>query len=72
MSTKELKEKREKLEQDKRQTEKLLNNICMELLSLRNECEHKNDDGSDSFIYNSTNMHKNFYICTICGHIKSK
>jgi len=72
MMTKELKEKRETLEKEKSQIEKKLNSITRELLLLHTECDHKDENGLDSFVYSSTDLRKDFYICTICGYRKSK
>lgn len=49
-----------------------IKNIHKKLIELRKSCPHKNEDNSDAFIYNSTNMHNDFYKCTICGYIKKR
>ena len=72
MLTKDLKEKREKLEKEKTLTERKLNNITRELLSLHIDCEHKNEDGSDSFLYAGTDFRNDYYRCSICGYKKRK
>lgn len=72
MSNTELKEKCEQLEKEKKQILKRSDEICRELISLRTNCKHITDDGKDACIYHSTDLRKDFYKCTICGHIKKK
>ena len=67
-----IKENITNLESEKNDLELRLNVIHKELIKLRQSCEHKNVDGSDALVYNSTNMHNDFYKCKICNKIIKK
>jgi len=67
-----LKEEIENLESERINLEKRLSNITRELITLQNNCDHKNEDDSNSYEYHSTNLVDDFYKCTICGYIKKK
>ena len=54
------------LEIEKKRLEKKLNSVSRELIQLKSECDHK-DDNNDMTSYHSTDFTNDYYICSICG-----
>ena len=55
------------LEIEKKRLEKKLNSVSRELIQLKSECDHKDENGNNMLEYHSTNSTNDFYKCTICG-----
>lgn len=55
------------LEYEKKRLEKRLNDVSRELIQLKTECEHKDENGNNMLEYHSTDFKNDFYKCTICG-----
>lgn len=67
-----LKNQIELLEKRKNVLDKELNETIIEILNLQQLCTHKDENNNNTYLYSGTNMHHDFYKCTICGHIKNK
>ena len=55
------------LEIEKKRLEKKLNSVSRELIQLKSECDHKDENNNDMTSYHSTDFTNDYYICSICG-----
>ena len=55
------------LEIEKKRLEKKLNSVSRELIQLKSECDHKDENNNDMTSYHSTDFKNDYYICSICG-----
>ena len=60
-----------KLERQEKEARETLDKISKAIKALQDVCEHKHSDGSDAFVIEGHDSHKDYYKCDICGKTES-